>query len=44
MLVSRTTPHDDVHNAFMTLPPYISTREGEGRQLGSGPKPCRVGL
>jgi len=20
------------------------TREGEARQLGSGPKPCRVGL
>src|SRR6266699_1071069 len=37
-------PHDDAHNAFMTLPPYISTIESEGRQLGSGPEPCRVDL
>src|SRR5260370_13140272 len=28
----------------MTLPPYTSSREGEERQLGSGPKLCRVGL
>src|SRR5258708_3519936 len=32
------------HDAFMTLPPYTSTREGEVHQLGSGPKPCRPGL
>src|SRR5258708_16523140 len=31
------------HGAFMTLPPYPRTREGEARQLGSGPTPCRVG-
>jgi hypothetical protein len=35
------TAHDDAHNAFMTLPPYTRTREGEAPQLGSGPKPCR---
>jgi len=23
------TAHDDVHNAFMTLPPYTRTRERE---------------
>src|SRR5258708_31571533 len=34
------TPHD----AFMTLPPYTSTREGETHQLGRGPIPARVGL
>src|SRR6266851_8636653 len=28
----------------MTLPSYTSSREGEERQLGSGPKLCRVGL
>ena len=26
--------HDDAHGAFMTLPPYTRTREGETRQLG----------
>jgi hypothetical protein len=26
--------HDDAHDAFMTLPPYTRTREGETRQLG----------
>src|SRR5579859_6084766 len=38
------TLHDDAHGAFMTLPPYTRTREGEVRQLGSGPKPCRLGF
>ena len=36
--------HDDTHCAFMTLPPYASTREGEARPLGSGPQPCQMGL
>src|SRR6266849_6139447 len=40
----QTTPHDDAHGAFMTLPPYTRTREGEAPQLGSGPTPCRLGL
>jgi hypothetical protein len=31
--------HDDTHDAFMTLPAYTRTREGEACQLGSGPKP-----
>ena len=26
--------HDDAHGAFMTVPPYTRTREGETRQLG----------
>ncbi len=38
------TAHDDAHHAFMTLPPYTRTREGETRQLGRGPKPCRLDL
>src|SRR5216683_2373602 len=38
------TAHDAAHGAFMTLPPYNRTREGEVRQLDSGPKLCRVGL
>src|SRR5260370_8744649 len=38
------TPHDAAHGAFMTLPPYIRTIEGEVRKLDSGPKLCRVGL
>ncbi len=25
--------HDDAHNAFMTLPSYTRTREGEAPQL-----------
>ena len=33
-----------VHDAFMTLPPYARTGEGQAPQLGSDPKPCRVGL
>jgi hypothetical protein len=33
-----------VHGAFITLPPYTRIREGEVRQLGNGPKPCRLGL
>jgi len=28
------TLHDDAHGAFMTLPPYSRTREGEVHQLG----------
>jgi hypothetical protein len=32
--------HDDTHNAFMTLPLYTRTREGEAPQLGRGPKPA----
>ena len=27
----------------MTLPSYTSTREGETRRLGRGPKPCQGG-
>jgi hypothetical protein len=42
MLVSHTTAHDDARCAFMTLPSYIRTREGEVHQLGSGPTPCRL--
>jgi hypothetical protein len=30
----QVTAHDDAHGAFMTLPPYTRTREGETRQLG----------
>jgi hypothetical protein len=40
----RATAHDEAHDAFMTLPPYTRTREGESRQLGRGTKPCRVGV
>jgi hypothetical protein len=36
--------HDDAHGAFMTLPPYTRTSEDEVHSLGSGPKPCRLGL
>jgi len=36
----RATHHDDAHGAFMTLAPYTGTREGEARQLGSGPLSC----
>jgi hypothetical protein len=36
--------HDAAHNAFMTLPPYTRTREGEARQLASDPKPCWLAL
>ena len=28
--------HDAVHDAFMTLPPYASIREGEVHELGLG--------
>ena len=38
------TAHDDAHGAFMTLPAYTRSREGEAPQPGSGPKPCLVGL
>jgi len=40
----QTTAHDDAHNAFMMLPIYTWTRGIKARQLGSSPKPCRVGL
>jgi hypothetical protein len=36
--------HDDAHGAFMTLPPYTCTSEGEVHQLGSSPKPWRLSL
>jgi len=32
------------HDAFVTPPPYTSSREGEVSQLCSGPKLCREGL
>jgi len=38
------TLHDDAHGAFMTLPAYTRTREGEVHQLGSGPNVLRAGL
>ena len=38
------TAHDDVHDAFMTLPAYTRTREGEVHQLGSGPNVVRASL
>ena len=42
------TAHVDVHgaapDAFMTLPAYTRTREGEVHPLGNGPEPCRRGL
>jgi hypothetical protein len=40
----QATAHDGAHDAFMTLPPYTRISEDEARQLGSGPKPCWVGL
>src|SRR6266446_7229463 len=40
----RTTAYGDAHNAFMMLPAYTRTREGEARQLGSGSKPGRPGV
>jgi len=33
--------HDAAHNAFMALPPYTRTKEGEAPQLGGGLTPCR---
>jgi NAD(P)-dependent dehydrogenase (short-subunit alcohol dehydrogenase family) len=33
-LICGSAFHDDAHDAFMTLPPYTRTREGETRQLG----------
>jgi hypothetical protein len=33
--------HDAAHHAFMALPPYTRTREGEAPQLGGGLTPCR---
>jgi len=35
--------HDDAHDAFMTLPAYTRTSEGEAPQLGRGPKPYQDG-
>src|SRR5258707_2992997 len=40
----QATGHDDAHNAFMTLPLYTRTREGEAPQLRRGPTPCWLGL
>jgi hypothetical protein len=39
----QATSHDDAHDAFMTLPSYAFTREGEARHPGRGQKSCRVG-
>jgi len=36
--------HDTAHDAFITLPAYTRTREGEVHPLSNGPKPCRLGL
>ena len=36
--------HGAAHGAFMTLPTYTRTREGEVPPLGNGPIPCRLGL
>ena len=36
--------HDDARGAFVTPPPYTSSREGEVSQLCRGPKLCREGL
>src|SRR5260370_32804069 len=32
--------HDAVHSAFMTLPPYTQSREGEGHEVGLGVRSC----
>ena len=37
-------PMFEAHDAFMTPPPYTSTREGEAPALGGGPQPCQMGL
>jgi hypothetical protein len=34
------TAHDDVHDAFMTLPPYTRTSEDEVHSLGLGVSNC----
>src|SRR5260370_7652784 len=34
------TAHDDVHDAFMTLPPYTRTSEDEVHELGLGVRNC----
>jgi len=34
------TAHDDVHDAFMTLPPYTRTSEDEVHSLGLGVRNC----
>ena len=33
-LICGSAFHDDAHGAFMALPPYTRTREGETRQMG----------
>ena len=33
-LIGGSAFHDEAHDAFMTLPPYTRTSEGETRQLG----------
>ncbi len=38
--VPHATAHDAVHDAFMTLPPYIRSREGEVHELGCGVRNC----
>ncbi len=35
-----TMAHADVHGAFMTLPPYTRTSEGEVHELGLGVRSC----
>src|SRR5260221_8791900 len=34
------TAHDDVNDAFMTLPPYTRTSEDEVHELGLGVRNC----
>ena len=41
-IYAQATPHDDAHNAFMILPSYTKSREGEARQPVGGRKPCRA--
>ncbi len=38
--VAPSTASDAVHGAFMTLPPYTQSREGEGHELGLGVRSC----
>jgi hypothetical protein len=44
LLICGSAFHGVAHNAFMALPPYTRTREGETPQLGSGSTPCRLGF
>jgi hypothetical protein len=41
---AQATPHDDAHNAFMMLPSYTGSKEGEACQPANGRKPYRAGL